>query len=96
MVVLRGGILDTLKSRRTIMLREPIVKRLGSVFRGQVVLPPGVTTEQAVKVIASTPWARGWAEGIAKLAGYTPGTPEFEEQVRRLSEFVARRLLGVA
>jgi hypothetical protein len=91
-----GGILDALKTRRTIILKEPIVKRLGSVFRAQVALPPGVSVEQAVKVIAATPWARGWAEGIAKLAGYTPGTPEFEEQVKRLSEFVARRLLGVA
>jgi len=59
-------------------------------------LPPGVTEEEAVATIAATPWAQGWAAGIAKLAGYTPSTPEYHDQVKRLSEFVARRLLGFA
>jgi hypothetical protein len=28
------------------------------------------------------------------MAGYVPGTKEYEEQVKRLSKFVAARLVG--
>jgi len=81
--------------RRWLAEYQPILKRRklykGSVFSSQV-LPPGVTIEEAIRVTAESPWAKGWAEGIARMAGYTPGTPEYEEQVKRLSHFVAERL----
>ena len=84
-----------LSKRPTLILEKPLVELLG-LDPPQVVLPPGVTEEQAVATIAATPWAKGWAEGIAKLAGYRPSTPKYHAQVKRLSEFVARRLLGLA
>jgi post-segregation antitoxin (ccd killing protein) len=71
------------------------VEELRKRWRGrsaQVALPPGVTMEEAIRVTAESPWAKGWAEGIARLAGYVPGTREYDEQVKRLSHFVAERL----
>jgi len=87
-----GPLRRWLAKRETWIPRPKFFKQINP----QVVLPPGVSVEEAVATIAATPWARGWGEGIAKLAGYTPSTPEYHEQVKRLSEFVARRLLGVA
>lgn len=85
-----------MKLLKELSQRVRLFPRLRARLQGQVELPPGVTPEEAVEVIARTPWARGWAEGIAKLAGYKPGTPEYEETVDRLSHFVAKRLLGLA
>jgi len=85
-------VIDLLSKRPTIILDEPLVKKIDPP---EVVLPPGVSPEEAVETVARTPWATGWAEGIAKMAGYTPSTPEYHRQVERLSKFVARRLLGV-
>ena len=82
-----------LSKRPTLILEKPLVELLG-LDPPQIPLPPGVTEEQAVATIAATPWAKGWAEGIAKLAGYKPSTPRYHAQVKRLSEFVARRLSG--
>lgn len=82
-----------LSKRPTLVLSKPLVVLLG--IDPPLELPPGVTPEQAVEVVAGSAWARGWASGIAKLAGYTPGTPEFTKQVERLSKFVARRMLGL-
>jgi len=84
-----------LRERPTLILEKPLVELLG-LDPPQIVLPPGVTEEEAVATIAATPWATGWGEGIARLAGYKSSTPEYHTQVKRLSEFVARRLLGLA
>jgi len=94
----KGPILSTLSERRTIVLKEPLVRRLGLNplgFLGQPRIPEGVTEEQAVKVMSTCAWARGWAEGMAKLTGYTPGTAEYSAAVDRLALFLARRTLGV-
>lgn len=93
-ILKRKPIRSVLRKRPTIILERPLVQLLG-LDPPEVALPPGVTEEEAVAVIAGTPWAKGWGEGIAKLAGYTPSTPEYHEQVDRLSKFVARRLLGI-
>jgi len=63
-------------------------------MRLAAVLPPGGTEEEAIELIASSDWARNWAKGIAELAGYREGTPEYNEVVERLSKYVARRFLG--
>ena len=83
-----------LSKRPTLILEKPLVELLG-LDPPQVVLPPGVTEEQAVAIMATTSWAKNWAEGIAKLAGFKPSTPRYHTQVKRLSEFVARRFLGL-
>jgi len=93
-ILKRKPIRSLLSKRPTIILKEPLVVALG-LDPPEVELPPGVTEEEAVATIAATPWAKGWGEGIAKLAGYTPSTPEYHAQVDRLSKFVARRMLGV-
>jgi len=51
-----------------------------------------VTPEEAIKVVAKTRWARGWAQRMAS-AIYTPGTPEYERAVEKLAEWIARRVL---
>jgi hypothetical protein len=94
-ILKRKPLRSILRRRPTIILERPIVELLG-LDPPEVALPAGVTEEEAVAVIAGTPWAKGWGEGIAKLAGYTPSTPEYHAQVERLSRFVARRLLGIA
>ena len=48
--------------------------------------------EERIRITAESPWAVGWAQGIAKLAGYIPSTPEYHEEVKRLSRFVSERL----
>jgi len=84
-------LLDALRGRP--IFQQPLFRRLNS--QGLYAeLPPGVSLEEAVEITASLPWARGWAEGVAKMAGYVPGTKEYEEQVKRLSKFVAARLVG--
>ena len=93
-ILKRKPIRSILRKRPTIILERPLVQLLG-LNPPEVPLPRGVTEKQAVAVIAGTPWAKGWAEGISKLAGYTPSTPEYHRQVDRLSKFVARRLLGI-
>lgn len=74
-------------------IREWVRRKLqGSSLNPQAVLPPGVSMEEAIRVTAESPWAVGWAQGIARMAGYVLGTPEYNEQVKRLSHFVAERL----
>jgi len=93
-ILKRKPIRSLLSKRPTLILEKPLVELLG-LDPPEVVLPPGVTEEAAVATIAATPWAKGWAEGIAKLAGYVPSTPEYHKQIDRLSKFVARRMLGL-
>ena len=83
--------------RKFLADRETLIPDRPKIFKDppEIALPPGVTEEQAVKVVAESPWARGWGEGIAKLAGYKESTPAYHRQVKRLSEFVAKRMLGV-
>ena len=87
-------IFDFLIKRPTILLDEPILKKLDP-SGNPIELPPGVTEEKAVETVAATPWAKGWAEGVAKMAGYKEDTATYREQVKRLSKFVAKRLIGV-
>jgi len=85
-----------LESRPTFVLDEPLVKKLGldpQKFRGQG-LPPGVTYDEAVEVVKGTEWAQGLAKGMCtKMFGATPGTPEYDRCVARVSDRVARGVL---
>ena len=54
-----------------------------------------VPKEAIIKAVAGTKYARHWAEGIAKILGLEPGTPEFEKAVEHGSEFIAKRFLGL-
>jgi len=90
-----------LKERKTIIERPKLVdvlERAGFGLFGQAVeLPPGVSPEQAIEVVASSEWARKLAEGVCgpKYAGFTPGTREFEQCVYNVSHKVAARVLGL-
>jgi len=56
-------------------------------------LPEGVTREEAIEIIAATPWAERAARGMARLGGLMPGTPEFESFVRHYRSAVARGMV---
>ena len=86
-----------LRERETLIPRPKLVDFFeGNIF-GQT-LPPGVTPEQAIEVVARSEWARKLAEGVCgpKYVGYTPGTPEFETCVHNVSHKVAARVLGLS
>lgn len=88
---MKGPIMRVLANRRTLVLGEPLVVRLGI---DPPELPPGVTFEEAVAVVEGTSWAKGLAEGMCvKLAGLTPGTAEYRVCLRRVSRKVAEGLL---
>jgi len=53
-----------------------------------------VPFELAKKIVAKSDWAQNLAKGWAtKVLGYTPGTPEYEHAVERISEKVAEGVL---
>jgi len=55
--------------------------------------PSPITREEAVEIVAGTEWARHWGEGMCRLAGITPGTPEWESCVSRLARRAAERIM---
>lgn len=81
--------------RRWLAERETWIRR-PKFFKDppeEIAIDRKVPVEEVIEITAKLPWARGWAEGIAKMAGYTPGTPEYNAQVDRLSRFAAKRLV---
>lgn len=50
--------------------------------------------EDVINIVAMSKWARGIAEGQARIAGLTPGTPAWEEFVKGYSKEIARRFLA--
>jgi len=86
-----GPVRKALYERKTIVLKEPLVKALGL---DPQVLPPGVTYEEAVAVIEGSRWAKGLADGMcSKLFGTVPGTKEHDACVKRVARRVAEGLL---
>lgn len=91
----KGPVLSTLSDRKTLVLREPLVRKLGlnqlRGFRGQARLPPGVTEEQAIAV-AQEVWGRKLAAGIADKAKLTGAAREefIENWSRVVSEGLVR------
>jgi hypothetical protein len=56
-------------------------------------LPKGVTKEEAIEIIAATPWAERAARGMARLGGLTIGTPEYETFVSHYRYALARGMV---
>jgi len=95
----RKPIRSWLKNRPTVILEKPLIAMFESgLFEGQVELPPGITPEEAIEVVARSDWARKLAEGVCgpKYAGFSPGTREFEQCVYNVSHKVAARVLGLS
>lgn len=90
----RKPIISTLSTRPTFILREPLVRKLGLNpllgFRSQAVLPPGVTEEQAIKVVQEA-WGKKLAAGIADRARMTGA--ERERFIESWSRVVAEGLM---
>ncbi|MHC1627625.1 MAG: hypothetical protein ACXQTI_02180 [Candidatus Nezhaarchaeales archaeon] len=85
-------ILDVLKRRPTFILDEPLVKKLNpTLLSGQVVLPPGITREEAIEVVAASEWATNLAAGWLKrfFPELTPGTPEYKRKKAEIARIVA-------
>jgi len=55
--------------------------------------PNPITREEAIEIVAGTEWAQNWASGMCRLAGITPGTPEWESCVKRLARKAAERII---
>lgn len=69
-------------------MRFPILnrqKRLG-FFRFQA-------SEEAIAAVANSSWARNLAEAQARLLGFVPGTPDFNDAVNRGARTLAERFL---
>lgn len=83
----RKPFLSSLMRRPTLILKQPVIRRMGlnlGGLRGQITLPPGVTEEQAVKVIQET-WGKKLAAGLADRAGLTgPARDQFIENWSRV------------
>jgi len=89
-ILKRKPIRSILRRRPTIILKKPLVELLGL---DPPQLPPGVTLEEAIEVVAATPWATNLAIGFAKRMGYEPCTPEYPDVVNRIRYMVARGLV---
>ena len=99
------GIIEKLKNRETINLKEPILKKilegkiLGQVKKRKkkyVAVDEKVPLEVAVSIVAKTKWAQNLAEGLARTfvaPVYPPGSPEYEKIKKHIAEEVARRVL---
>ena len=102
------GIVEKLKNRETIILKEPIVKKLleGRIFAAArrkkkaeekvIAVDSKVPVDVAVAIVAKTKWAKNLAEGLARTfvaPVYPPGTPEYEKIKKHIAEEVARRVL---
>jgi hypothetical protein len=83
-------LLDLLKGRPTIILQEPLIRRVKTPLGMHAQLPPGVTREEAKEVVKSA-WGRKLAEGIADRAGMTG--PERERFIENWSDVVSEGLL---
>ena len=82
-----------LQNRPTLILEEPLVVTLG--LDPPAELPPGVTREEAIEVIAGSAWAQNLATGWLKafMPDLRPGTPEYEEAHKRIARRVAEGVL---
>jgi len=56
-------------------------------------LPEGVSKEEAIEIIAATPWAERAARGMARLGGLTPGTPEYNMFIEHYRKAVAKGMV---
>lgn len=51
-------------------------------------------SEDAIKAVAASPWARNLAAKEAQLLGFSPGTPEYDSAVNMGSRNLAIKFLG--
>jgi len=85
-------VLDALKRRQTFILNEPLVKKFNPVFSAQAApLPPGISREEAIEVVASSEWAQNLSAGWLRkfFPELTPGTPEYERKKAEIARTVA-------
>lgn len=87
----KGPVMSFLSERKTVVLDEPLIVKLG--IDPPQELPPGITKEAAVELIAGTPWAMGAGEGVARKLGLTPDTPEFRAAAYNWAKALAEGML---
>lgn len=65
--------------------------RRSAHFSLQAALPPGVTREEAIEVVASSEWAQNLAAGWLRrfFPEMRPGTPEYEKKKWEIARAVA-------
>jgi hypothetical protein len=83
-------LVDLLKGRPTILLKQPLILRANTSLGMHAQLPPGVTREEAKEVVKSA-WGRKLAAGIADKAGMTG--PEREKFIENYSDVISEKLL---
>jgi len=52
-----------------------------------------VSKEEAIDIVAGTEWAQGWADGMCRMAGLSPGTTEYEQCFDKLTTKVASEVI---
>jgi hypothetical protein len=86
-------LLDILTARKTLILDEPLINKVGGYFGYHYQqLPPGISTDQAFSVIKET-WGKKLAEGIARESGLTPGSEAWNTFVENWSNKVTSGML---
>jgi len=86
-------LLDILTTRKTLILDEPLINKVGGYFGYHYQqLPPGITEAQAFGVIKET-WGKKLAEGIARESGLTPGSEAWNTFVENWSNKVTSGML---
>jgi len=86
-------LLDILTSRKTLILDEPLINKVGGYFGYHYQqLPPGISEDQAFSVIKET-WGKKLAEGIARESGLTPGSAAWNTFVENWSNKVTSGML---
>jgi hypothetical protein len=70
-------------------------RRGSSLSTQAILLPPGVTREEAIATVAASSWAQGLAAGwLARFfPELKPRTPEYERKKNEIARIVAERML---
>jgi len=85
-------VLDWLKERKTIILKEPIAKKLDppEVKRVKLDAVRELTLDELTRLIEMSEWATKLAKGLAERGGIKPETDEWKMFTARLRRAVAR------
>jgi hypothetical protein len=91
-LVSSGPIRDWLRSREPLLPRPKLFSyEYGDSFGFQITVPAGVSDEQAVAIIAQTPWAQQTAAGYARVMGLKKGTKAYDDAVQKWATHLATR-----
>lgn len=83
-----GPVRKFLSERKTVVERP---KLFANPIMGQYITDT-ITKEMAIKATSESRWAQEWSEGMLRLAGVSPGEPDYEKRKKELARKVAERM----